>query len=70
MTKIEEAIQKIQDDAKKANTVDETLDYNKDGEINDKDHLAAQDDTTNGVITLDTYYDWVNKFVDYQKNNK
>lgn len=70
LTKIEEAIQKIQDDAKKANTVDETLDYNKDGEINDKDHLAAQDDTTNGVITLDTYYDWVNKFVDYQKNNK
>ena len=56
--------------AQEANKVDESLDYNKDGEINDKDHLAAQDDTTNGVITLDTYYDWVNKFVDYQKNNK
>lgn len=56
--------------AQEANKVDESLDYNKDGDINDKDHLAAQDDTTNGVITLDTYYDWVNKFVDYQKNNK
>lgn len=56
--------------AQEANKVDESLDYNKDGEINDKDHRAAQDDTTNGVITLDTYYDWVNKFVDYQTNNK
>ena len=56
--------------AQEANKVDESLDYNKDGEINDKDHLAAQDDTTNGVITLDTYYDWVNKFVDYQTNSK
>lgn len=56
--------------AEEANKTDESLDYNKDGEINDKDHRAAQDDTTNGVITLDTYYDWVNKFVDYQKNNK
>lgn len=56
--------------AEEANKTDESLDYNKDGEINDKDHLAAQDDTTNGVITLDTYYDWVNKFVDYQTNSK
>lgn len=56
--------------AEEANKTDESLDYNKDGEINDKDHRAAQDDTTNGVITLDTYYDWVNKFVDYQTNNK
>ena len=69
LTKIEEAIQKIQDDAKKANTVDETLDYNKDGAVNLKDQKAAMDDADTGIIGLDTYYDWFNKFVEYQKDS-
>ena len=69
LTKIEEAIQKIQDDAKKANTVDETLDYNKDGAVNLKDQKAAMDDADTGIIGLDTYYDWFNKFVENQKDS-
>ena len=56
--------------AQEANKVDESLDYNKDGEINDLDQRAAQDATIAGSIRLDTYFDWVNKFVDYQMNNK
>lgn len=56
--------------AQEANKVDESLDYNKDGEINDLDQRAAQDATIADSIRLDTYFDWVNKFVDYQMNNK
>ena len=70
MTKIEEAIQKIQDDAKAANDVDKSLDYNKDGVVDLNDLRNATDDLDTGVVNLTTYFDWFNKFVKYQKDNK
>ena len=69
LTKIEEAIQKIQDDAKAANDVDKSLDYNKDGQIDLNDLRAATQDLDTGVVNLTTYFDWFNKFVKYQKND-
>ena len=56
--------------AQEASQVDESLDYNKDGEINDADQRAAQTDAQEGVLNLDTYFDWVNKFIKYSSNNK
>ena len=70
LTKIEEAIQKIQDDAKAANDVDKSLDYNKDSQIDLNDLRAATQDLDNGIVNLNTYFEWFNKFVEYQKNNK
>lgn len=70
LTKIEEAIQKIQDDAKAANDVDKSLDYNKDGVVDLNDLRNATDDLDTGVVNLTTYFDWFNKFVKYQKDNK
>lgn len=70
LTKIEEAIQKIQDDAKAANDVDKSLDYNKDGVVDLNDLRNATDDLDAGVVNLTTYFDWFNKFVKYQKDNK
>lgn len=70
LTKIEEAIQKIQDDAKAANDVDKSLDYNKDSLIDLNDLRAATQDLDNGIVNLNTYFEWFNKFVEYQKNNK
>lgn len=69
LTKIEEAIQKIQDDAKAANDVDKSLDYNKDGVVDLNDLRNATDDLDAGVVNLTTYFDWFNKFVKYQKND-
>lgn len=56
--------------AQEANKVDESLDYNKDGEINDLDQRAVLNNVVDGVVVLDTYFDWLNKFINYQKDNK
>lgn len=56
--------------AQEANKVDESLDYNKDGEINDLDQRAVLNNVVDGVVVLDTYFDWLNKFINYQKENK
>lgn len=56
--------------AQEANKVDESLDYNKDGEINDLDQRAVLNNVVDGIVVLDTYFDWLNKFINYQKENK
>ena len=56
--------------AEEANKTDETLDYNKDGVVDLNDLRNATDDLDTGVVNLTTYFDWFNKFVKYQKDNK
>lgn len=56
--------------AEDANKTDETLDYNKDGVVDLNDLRNATDDLDTGVVNLTTYFDWFNKFVKYQKDNK
>ena len=52
--------------AQEANKVDESLDYNKDGEINIKDQQAALADFQSGLVDVNTYYGWLNKYIESQ----